>query len=74
MRLGACVTYYWSWWFFLFREMCCGYAMAILSKSKKHFLDDVRKVCAFFARWGHKKMRYLRVDAGKVENAEETKI
>jgi hypothetical protein len=54
--------------------MCCGYAMAILSKSKRHFLDDVRKVCAFFARWGHKKMRYLRVDAGKVENAEETKI
>jgi hypothetical protein len=48
--------------------MHCGHVVAILGKSKRVFIQAVMRVNSFYLQYGFK-MRFLRVDAGKVENA-----
>ena len=58
--------------YYIFRELVNGYVMVVLTKTKTYFTKAVLLVRAFFLQHGHA-MHTLIVDAGKVENAAETK-
>jgi hypothetical protein len=58
--------------YYIFRELLSGYVMVVLTKTKTYFTKAVLLVRAFFLQHGHA-LHNLIVDAGKVENAAETK-
>lgn len=61
--------------FYLFVELLTGYLMSFLVKKNNQvvFLMSVRMVSAYLKKNSHQ-MRFLRVDAGAVENATEVQL